>query len=409
MKDKLEILNDVKIDIDEYKEIKFDDNEELKNKIKCKLKKRKITYKKGIVVASLLLLIGSATLFNDKVWADIENIWYSINDILNMRNNEIEDKIYNINKVVEDKNIEVLFRNMLIDDESLILDINIDGNKFNPYKYYRKKQQKKYNLDKWSDLQTKLDLDAESMEVYIDGKQMTFISGKSMPESTYRKSDNTTDILAVEPIGAIIDEDHKYGIKNVDKNEFPYKIDKDKTYDIKIKIKRIFISQLEYTDENHIDQNGRDGGCIDGNWVLETNIKGEDLVNISNDYKIDKEISIGMDKTNKNIDVRNTNKIASINIKNIKISPLSVKLNYTYSNINNVDIEKIKFKVENSDDESININWVSKNTITKEITAESQNTLKDYSELIIIPYIVDEDENIKEILYDKAIKVNTGK
>lgn len=409
MKDKFEILNDVKINVDEYKEVRFDDNEEFKKKMKDKLRSRKGKYRKGLVAASLVVILGSGVLLNDKVWADIENIWYSISDILNMKNNEVEDKIYNINKVVENKNIEVLFRNMLIDDESLILDIKIDGNKFNPYKYYSKKQQKEYNVDKWSNLQTKLDLDAGSMEVYIDGKQMTFTSGKSMPESTYRKLDNTTDILAVEPIGAIIDEEHEYGRKYVGKNEFPYSIDKDKTYDIKIKIKRIFISQLEYTERNHREQNGRYGGCVDGNWVLETKIKGEDLVNISNDYKIDKEINISMDKINKNMDVRNPNKIASINIKNIKISPLSIKLNYTYSNINNIDIEKIKFKIQNGNGESINVNWTNKNRTTKEVTTENQNTLKDYSNLIIIPYIVDKDENIKEILHDKAIKVNIDK
>ncbi|MBO3444472.1 DUF4179 domain-containing protein [Clostridium sp. CCUG 7971] len=168
MKDKFEILNDVKIDVDEYKEIKFDNNDEFKSKMKSKLRNRKIKYKKGLVVASLVAIVGSGILFNENVLAYIEDIWYSVSDIVKMKEDEVSTYKYNINKVAEDKDVKILFRNILLDDGKLLIDVNVDYSKFNLFKGFTKKQQEDWEVEKWGNRDTTLSV-SELNEIYIDG------------------------------------------------------------------------------------------------------------------------------------------------------------------------------------------------------------------------------------------------
>ena len=62
MKDKFNILNDVKIDINEYEEVKFDNNDEFKAKIIKKIKSRKQRNIKKIATASSIAIIGITSL-----------------------------------------------------------------------------------------------------------------------------------------------------------------------------------------------------------------------------------------------------------------------------------------------------------------------------------------------------------
>ena len=96
MKDKFEILNDVKIDIDEYKEIKFDDNDEIKSRMKSKIKCRKLNYKKTIVAASLVAILGCGVVSNETVWANVEKMWYTMQRILDFKNEEVTNYKYEI-------------------------------------------------------------------------------------------------------------------------------------------------------------------------------------------------------------------------------------------------------------------------------------------------------------------------
>lgn len=62
MKDKFNILNDVKIDINEYEEVKFENNDEFKAKIIKKIKSRKERNIKKIATASSIAIIGIMSL-----------------------------------------------------------------------------------------------------------------------------------------------------------------------------------------------------------------------------------------------------------------------------------------------------------------------------------------------------------
>ena len=56
MKDKYRILNDVKVNIDEYEEVKFDNNDNIKQRMKKKLRNINHSYINAIAVASAVIL-----------------------------------------------------------------------------------------------------------------------------------------------------------------------------------------------------------------------------------------------------------------------------------------------------------------------------------------------------------------
>lgn len=81
---------------------------------------------------------------NEKAWANVKNIWYTLSQVSSNKENEIIDSKYNINKVVSDKNVDILFRNIILDDHNLIIDMNIDDSKFDPRVDFTKKQQEEW-------------------------------------------------------------------------------------------------------------------------------------------------------------------------------------------------------------------------------------------------------------------------
>ena len=80
MKDKYRILNDVKVNIDEYEEVKFDNNDNIKQRMKKKLRNRKTSYRNAIAIASAVIL-GSSVMLNENVWAHVQSIWYTIDEV----------------------------------------------------------------------------------------------------------------------------------------------------------------------------------------------------------------------------------------------------------------------------------------------------------------------------------------
>ena len=141
MKDKYSILNDVKVNIDEYEEVKFDNNDNIKQRMKKKLRNRKPSYRNAIAVVSAVIL-GSSVMLNENVWAQVQSIWYTIDEVFSLKKEEVKDYTYNIDKTVEDKNIKILFKSIMLDDGKLIIDANIDDTKFNPFEDFTQKQQK---------------------------------------------------------------------------------------------------------------------------------------------------------------------------------------------------------------------------------------------------------------------------
>ncbi|RDY29373.1 DUF4179 domain-containing protein [Romboutsia weinsteinii] len=384
MRDTFKILNDVKVDIDEYKEVKFDDNTELKKKMKKQIKSRDIKYKRGIAIASLALVLGSGFIMNEKAWANVKNIWYTLSQVSSNKENEIKDSKYNINKVISDKNVDILFRNIILDDHNLIIDMNIDDSRFDPRVDFTKKQHEEWYVDKWSDKETTLSLGADSIDIHVDGKKLSDFGMSSAPESTDRKSDNTTDVLAYQSIGTIGSDDDEY-YREIDENQFPHKIENDKIYNLKITVKKIHISHYSVDDKG---QPIAYGGAIRGNWTLDLDIKGKDLKNQTITYDI-----------NKNIELDIENELVNLNLENLKISPLKLKLNYKLDKDVNCFTQ---FKVLNDKGEEYQKESVSG---SKYVKAEYGNIFNDTKYVILIPFIEDFATSKITEFKDKSIKI----
>lgn len=400
MKSEFELLNNAKINMEEYEEIRFDDNSNFKKKMTDKLKARKKkSYKRSILTASLAAIVSIGFISNEKVWAYVESIWHTIDDISKAKQGEIKDYRYYINKVVEDKNVKVLFRSIMLDDGKLIIDANIDDTNFNPFKDFTENQQQDWFVDEWGNKETVVSLGADCTEIYVDGIKFSDIISMA-PNENKRNTDGTTNILIDRNLDAIEADEENMAMKKIRKDEFPYTIDENKTYNFKIKINKIHLVQAELTEGELKEQGGRYGGAIRGDWSIDVDIKGKDLINSSTEHKINQDITLNADDI-----------IVDLNLKNLNVSPLYVSLYYSYLEKDGYNVE---FKVYNDKNEeyqciSMGPSEISEDCKPSNMEVKMINSYEDVEYIKIVPAIVDYDKK-KTFTFDKqAIKVQLNK
>lgn len=398
MKDKFEILNDVKIDVDEYKEIKFDNNDEFKSKMKSTLRNRKSKYKKGLVVASLVAIVGSGILFNENVLAYIEDIWYSVSDIVKMKEDEVSTYKYNINKVAEDKDVKILFRNILLDDGKLLIDVNIDYSKFNLFKGFTKKQQEDWEVEKWGNRDTTLSV-AELNEIYIDGVKFVGISGGIGEHEREDENKKVIDAIMEQGINAIENESEESFYEEINKDKFPYVVDGNKTYNFKIKIKKLHLAENYKQYYNSYEDAKKDGGphagVIRGNWEVNFDIKGSELIDMSKSYKF-----------NKSTDLNINGKNSKIEIEELKVSPIYMTINCKYYGIDKENIDRLELKILDQENKELPSYGIGYDVDKGEIQFRYKNTSSKYEELTLIPYMVDDEGNTAILFEDDGIKLD---
>ena len=90
----------------------------------------------------------------------------------------------------------------------------------------------------------------------------------------------------------------------------------------------MYIAESEYTEEESKTREGSYGGVVEGDWSVSVDIKGEELINASTNYEIDKDIDLELD--NRKIDV---------SLDNLSISPLYLGLDYSYIDEDGYSIE----------------------------------------------------------------------
>lgn len=396
MKNEFDILNDVKIEVDEYKEVKFDNNDEIKRRMESKIKKRKSPYKKVIVAASLVVVLGGGVFCNEAVWADVEKMWYSLQRVLDLKSEEVTNYKYEINKSVESKNIKVTYKNLMIDDGNLIVEIDVDDSKFDPFKDFTEKEQKDWNVDKWGNRELFVSLG--NIETYVDGEKRGFLNaGQADYEKKTSNSNGVTNIVSIIPLNEIEGE---HSIDEVDKEEFPYTIDTDKTYNLKLNTKKIHISAEMIGDE-------KVGyfGAIRSDWSVELPIKGEDLIKATvnyDDYKIDKNIKINIGGIYK-----------ELKIDSLHLSPIYAKVQYT-TDIDGYYIDdkyEIEIKLENENGEEYQTQYITPNHNEEEnsceVRIEYRNIFKDSKKIKLTPVVT----NLKtgELIEQESITIDLDK
>lgn len=396
MKNEFDMLNDVKIDVNEYKEVKFDDNDEIKKRMKSKIKKTKSPYKKAIVAASLAVILGGGVLCNETVWANMGKIWYSLQKVLDLKSEEVSGYKYEINKSVENKNIKVTYKNLMIDDGNLIVEMDVNDSKFDPFKDFTEKEKEEWSVNKWKG--RKLFISLGNIETYVDGEKRGILNaGQVDYEKNSSDSNGTTNIVSIIPLNEIEGES---SIDAVGKGEFPYTINKDKSYNIKLNTKKIHIATEMIGDEK-IGY----AGVIRSDWSVDLYIKGEDLIKATvnyDDYNIDKNIKINIDGVYK-----------ELQIDSLYLSPIYAKVQYT-TDMGNYYIDDkydIEIKLENENGEEYQTQYMAPSYNEEENTCkvliEYRNIFKDSKKIKITPVVI--NSKTGELIEQESITIDLDK
>ena len=404
MKKDYKIFNHIQIDLDEYEEVKFSKNEnkELKSFMKTKIQYHKTPYKK--VVASIVAVFLSISLiFNHEVLAQVRDILINnIDDLWNNKYTDIKDYIYNIDKEAEDKNIKIVFKDIILDNGKLIISAKIDYSKFNPSKEFSKKQIKDWNINKLTENDTMISLGGDSTSVDVDNH--SFKNWNPVPNLN-QENDKKADVLIEQELNFIEKNGQNIKLSN---NNFPNNIDSNKIYNLDIKINKLYLLEKS----NGESTNGY-GATIDGNWSIKTSIKGEDLIGISTKYNIDKDMRLNIS------DSDNIN----INLKNVSFSPIYLGLDYSCKNDEDYILMSNKsylvmFKIYNDKGEEYKNVKINQEYFSKEFSEQNKyinfsnqflNSYKETKYIKIVPVIINNENGQTYTFTDKSIKIDINK
>lgn len=404
MKKDYKIFNKIQLDLDEYEEVKFSKNEnkEIKSFMKTQIQYHKTPYKK--VVASIVAVFLSISLiFNHEVLAQVRDILINnIDDLWNNKYTDIKDYIYNINKEAEDKNIEILFKDIILDNGKLIISAKIDYSKFNPSKEFSKKQIKDWNINKLTENDTIISLGGDSTSVDVDNQ--SFKNWNPIPNLN-QENDKKADVLIEQELNFIEKNGQNIKLSN---DNFPNNIDSNKRYNFDIKIKKLYLLEKS----NGESTNGY-GATIDGNWSIKTSIKGEDLRGISTKYNIDKDMRLNIS------DSDNIN----INLKNVSFSPIYLGLDYSCKNDEDYILMSNKsylvmFKIYNDKGEEYKNVKINQEYFAKKFSEQNKyinfsnqflNSYKETKYIKIVPVVINNENGQTYTFTDKSIKIDINK
>lgn len=319
MKNKYELFNKIDIKDDYYETYTLSENEKenlfnnLIKDIKIEKETNKKSYKKVAVASILCLSISTVILSNDKVWALVENIGKQIESYLGKEENEYSGYKVQVDKACEDKGIKLGLHEVLLDDGNILLSMNLDYSNFD-----------ESTLEKGLYLNKHYYL--PNATVYMDGKKFVETGGATTYEGEKNKNQDFLISLNLERIDT--DNDGRADITDY---QILDNIDTNKDYNIKV----VF-------DEVGVQKNGLiprvikdEFEFIKGNWEFEFNVNGAKIMGETKVYDINKEINID-DEDFK----------ALINIKQLRVSPISVKLTYTTKMGKEYDFENRDIEIE---------------------------------------------------------------
>lgn len=355
MKNEFDLLNDIKVEVDDIQEVKLskEEKEKISNRVKKKVKKDRNTNKRLIAaVALLFVLSGSIALTNETVIAKVSKIGKEIESFLGKEEESLRVYKNQILKSVEDKGIKFMLHEAILDDEELYISASIDYNDF----------------DK-SILKAKYDGDPKiipyqaqpKFEVYLDGEKLE-ISGAG--GSYEYNEDNTVDILLT------VDMENS---------------DLDEIYDVKLSIDNMEAQLGSKKNEN-----------IEGKWNIDFQINGKEMLD-----------EIKVIDVNKPIELEYKNDIISIDVNQIRITPASIRFKYEY---NGGKERNISLGFEFVDENNNEIEFVSQGGNEKGFSYKYMIN-KDIKTVKAIPIIY--EHNIlgdkMEKFEDKAIEIEINK
>ncbi|PFD75019.1 hypothetical protein COL10_11490 [Bacillus cereus] len=135
MKDPYEMLNDIKMDENEYEEINLThiEKKKMKKRIRKKLKTNKAHTKRNvtIVTSAAALFIMMMTVDMRRMIADIPLIGSKMEDYVNSRGEPLKEYKTTIGQIVYDNGVEVRLDEVIIDEGQIIVNSTFKSNRIN--------------------------------------------------------------------------------------------------------------------------------------------------------------------------------------------------------------------------------------------------------------------------------------
>ncbi|GAA0076659.1 hypothetical protein UT300005_10370 [Clostridium sp. CTA-5] len=290
MKNQFEILNKIQ-NKDNYNEENLTEQEKqaIVNRISKKIKnnKNKKYYKKATAAVLCCILLGSSLMTNEEVLAAInDKIEKTIESFFEKDEEVVKDYKQNVLKEVEDKGINFIVHEAVIDGNELLVSVSIDYSKFNTRKFNTKSNEVFKITPNWSNF---------NINIIQNGEK------KILNESgiTYNNNEHDKDKILNMLLTAKIENPNLKDNYTVDLN----------------------INKMNSNTDNDI--------LIEGDWNLTFEVNNNDN---GKTYTIDKKIDlISQDE---NIDVT---------LEEIRVSPLLLKTRYKFNGSNGEKF--VKFKI----------------------------------------------------------------
>lgn len=302
MKNKYELFNEINMQDEDYENYKLSQIEKdnifinVSKNIKLEKNIRNKKYSKIAIVIILCLSISNVALNNGKVWALVESIGKQIESYLGKKENEYTGYKISVNQVSEDKGIKLSLHEVLLDDGNILLSMNLDHSNFD-----ESGLKKGLYLNKSYYLPT--------ATVYMDGKKFVETGGATKYE---REKNNQHDFLTSLRLERVDENDD--GRADITDYQILDNIDPNKDYNIKVVFDEVGIHKVGLIPRIIDDE----FEFIKGKWEFKFTVNGKNIMRETKVYNINKEINIDDE------DLK-----AKIYIKQLRVSPVSVKLTYT--------------------------------------------------------------------------------
>lgn len=302
MKNKYELFNEINMQDEDYENYKLSQMEKdnifinVSKNIKLEKNIRNKKYSKIAIVIILCLSISNVALNNGKVWALVESIGKQIESYLGKKENEYTGYKISVNQVSEDKGIKLSLHEVLLDDGNILLSMNLDHSNFD-----ESGLKKGLYLNKNYYLPT--------ATVYMDGKKFVETGGATKYE---REKNNQQDFLTSLNLERVDENDD--GRADITDYQILDNIDPNKDYNIKVVFDEVGIHKIGLIPRVIDDE----FEFIKGKWEFKFTVNGKNIMRETKVYNINKEINIDDE------DLK-----AKIYIKQLRVSPVSVKLTYT--------------------------------------------------------------------------------
>lgn len=407
MKKKYEMFNDTKIDKNKYEDINLSEEEKqsIKDRMNKKIKYKNTDYRNKILIASVpALIVGVMALSGETAMAYIENIGKQIEYFLNKDNEELRGYKTSVNETKIDKNISVTLNEIMLEDGELLLSLTLDDSKLN---------KNDLGILKENDI-------AEFNEPKVKIGDLTFINTGGAMTSELSK-DKDRDILLKCRLDSVdTNGDGKVDIENFD---LLNDLDLSKNYDVEIIINEVGYTFDKNTEvSNDIKIGGYGGGASENGDVYETKTGY-----ISGDWNF--KTTLNSKKLSENIKLYDINKKLDMNykdmniktyLKELRVTPTSIKIKYTYEvenyigskNENPIFLDFIikdeNGKIIDSTGASYDLSNNKENVDEEAITFEIN---KDMKTINIIPIIRDlnyKNEKIEKF-EDKAVNLELNR